>query len=94
MDRLRAIIARVQLFYDPTREPLRRRVYTALTVILGVAVTLGAVTGTMAATLTGVAPVLLMIPAAEAARRHVTPTADPIVDDEPGRHAADREVTV
>lgn len=92
MERVRAIAARIALFYDPTREPLRRRVYTALTVILGVAVTLGALTGTLAATVTGVLPVLLMIPAAESARRMVTPVADPIVDDLPGRHAEDRQV--
>ena len=88
MTTLRAIAARIALFYDPPREPLRRRVYTTLTVIVGVAVTLGALTGTLAATVTGVLPVLLMIPAAESARRKVTPVADPLVDDEPGRHAA------
>lgn len=89
MARLKAIVARIQLFYSPTREPLRRTVYTTLVAILGIAVTAGILTGALAATLTGIGATVLMVPAVEAARRLVTPVKDPIITDEhPGRHEA------
>lgn len=90
MDTLRAIDARVRLFYDPTREPLRRRVYTALLGIVTLAVTAGLITGAVAVAVSGALAAILVVPATEMARRMVTPVADPIIDDTPGRHAVDR----
>ena len=93
MAHIRATVARVRLFYDPTREPLRRRVYSTLLAVVTLAVGAGVITGTVAATLAALAPLVLMVPATEAARRLVTPVADPVVADTPGRHAEDREAT-
>ncbi len=92
MTNLRALVARVRDFYSPAREPLRRRVYTALLMVIGAAVTAGLVTGTVAVTLSGLLPVLLVVPAVEAARQKVTPVAAPVlpINDEPGQHALER----
>lgn len=90
MDRIRTVITRIRIFYDPTREPLRRRVYTSLATLIAVGVTAGAITGAMALSLGGFAAAVLVIPAVEAARSKVTPLTDPVIDDTPGRHAVDR----
>ncbi len=89
MPDVRALIARIKDFYSPAREPLRRRVYTALLMVIGAAVTAGLVTGTVAVTLSGLLPVPLVVPAVEAARQKVTPVAAPVlpITDEPGQHA-------
>jgi hypothetical protein len=87
---LKTYIARVRLFYDPTREPLRRRVYTTLLLVVPFAVTAGILTGSAATGLIGLLPVLLAVPAVEKARSLVTPVADPDLTDAPGKHAADR----
>jgi len=93
MTKLKAAYAKVRLFYDPTREPLRRRVYTAIALILAVTTPLGLITGTMAVTITGIASSVLMGAVAEQIRTLVTPVAapvldEPLVDDDPGAHAA------
>lgn len=88
MDRVRSLYARFCLFFDPTREPLRRRVYTALTLIISASVAGGLLTGAAAVTVTGIASSVLIGAVAEQIRSLVTPVADPIVDDVPGRHAA------
>lgn len=86
------LIAKIRLFYDPTREPLRRRVYTYLLALSALAVTAGLITGSLATGLAGPLATLLAVPVVEKARSLVTPVADPIIDDTPGRHAADRPV--
>lgn len=91
MDRVRALYARIRLFYDPTREPLRRRIYTYLLAIAALAVAAGFITGSLVAGVAGPLATLLAVPVVEKARSLVTPVADPIIDDTPGRHAADRE---
>lgn len=83
------LIARVRLFYDPTREPLRRSVYTSLVLLVPALVTAGILTGAGAASLLGLLPLLLAVPV-EKARSLVTPVADPDLTDPPGKHAADR----
>lgn len=90
MTHLRALIARVKLFYDPTREPLRRSVYTFLLGLVGVAVTLGVITGATAVAVGGPLAALLAVPVVEKARSKVTPVADPDLTDTPGQHALDR----
>ena len=90
MDRLRTALAAIRRFYDPTREPLRRSVYTTLLALAGAAVTLGLITGTVVATIAGPLAVVLAVPAVERARSLVTPVADPAIHDTPGRHATDR----
>ena len=96
MDRIKAIVARVRAFYDPTREPLRRRVYTALSLIVTASVAVGLVTGTAAVTVTGILSSVLVGAVAEQIRQVVTPVAAPClpIDDVPGAHAADREASV
>lgn len=93
MTLLRTLIARVRSFYDPTREPLRRSVYTALLGIVAAAVTFGLITSSVAALVGGPLALLLAVPAVEHARSLVTPVADPIINDTPGKHAVDRVVT-
>jgi len=93
MTTLRALVARVRSFYDPTREPLRRSVYTALLGIVGAAVTLGLITSTVALTIGGPLALVLAVPAVEHARSKVTPVADPIINDTPGKHAAPEETS-
>lgn len=84
------LVARIRYFYDPTREPLRRRVYTTLLLAVPIAVAAGILTGSAAASFLGLLPVLLAVPAVEAARRAVTPVADPDLTDTPGKHSVDR----
>lgn len=89
--RLGAIGPRVREFYSPTREPLRRHVYTTLLAIMGFAVTAGLLTGTTLLAVSGPLAFLLAVPAVEKARSLVTPVAAPVfVDDVPGKHAPDR----
>ncbi len=92
MPALRTLISRVRTFYSPDREPLRRSVYTSLLLVIGVAVTAGLITGTVAATISGLLPVLLVVPAVEAARTRVTPVAAPVLPktDVPGEHSLER----
>lgn len=90
MPDLKDAIERVRLFYDPTREPLRRRVYTALLTLVGVGVAAGIVSGALAVSIGTAGAAVLMVPAVEYARRAVTPIADPNLTDTPGRHAVDR----
>lgn len=84
------LITRIQLFYDPTREPLRRRVYTLLLGIIAAAVAAGLLTGSAVATIPGILTIALAVPAVEKARALVTPVADPDLTDTPGRHSVDR----
>lgn len=89
MAALTAAVAKIRLFFDPTREPLRRRVYSTLVALLAVCGAAGYITGNDVAAVTSIAAVALMVPATESARRLVTPVAAPDLDD-PGKHAADR----
>lgn len=88
---VKAAVRRVRLFYDPTREPLRRRLYSFLLACAALAVASGILTGSTAATVAGPLAVVLAVPVVESARSKVAPVADPIVDDVPGKHAADQE---
>ncbi len=96
MPDLRTLITRVRLFYSPDREPLRRSVYTTILGIVGAAVTLGLITGTVAVAIGAPLAGLLAVPAVEHARSKVTPTAKlqdervVYVNDEPGQHSMDR----
>lgn len=90
MSRLSDVYARVRLFYDPTREPLRRRVYSYLLLVASLAVAAGIITSSAVATIAGPLALVLAVPVVEKARSLVTPVADPIVDDVPGKHAQDR----
>ena len=90
MTSIRALVARVRAFYDPTREPLRRNVYTFLLGIIGVGVTLGVITGATALAVGAPLAALLAVPVVEKARSQVTPVADPDLTDTPGQHALDR----
>ena len=89
MTSLRALVARVQQFYDPTREPLRRSVYTFLLGVAALLASAGLITGTVAIGIGGPLALLLAVPAVEHARSKVTPVADPDLTDTPGRHALD-----
>lgn len=82
------VVRRVRLFYDPTREPLRRRVYSFLLACAALAVAAGILTGSAAATVAGPLAVVLAVPVVESARSKVTPVAAPLLDDDPGKHAA------
>ncbi len=93
MDSVRAIVARVRTFYDPTREPLRRRVYTYLLLVASLAAGAGIITGSVATGLAGPLASLLAVPVVEKARSMVTPVADPIINDTPGKHAVDRVIS-
>lgn len=75
-------LAAVRSFFGK-REPLRRRIYSALVVVLAAAVATGYLTGEEAAAITGTACSLLVIPAAEMARSQVSPTR-------PAKHRAKR----
>lgn len=88
MTRVNDLIARIRLFYSPTREPLRRRVYGALLGLVTLGVTAGLISGALAVSIGSAGAAILVVPAVEYARRAVTPVADPIIDDEPGKHAA------
>jgi len=90
MTRVNDLVARVRLFYSPLREPLRRRVYTALLGIVGVGVTVGLISGALALSIGTAGAAILAVPAVEYARKAVTPVAAPVVpiDDDPGQHAA------
>lgn len=90
MTRVNDLIARIRLFYSPLREPLRRRVYTALLAIVTLGVTVGVISGALAVAIGSAGAAVLAVPAVEYARRAVTPVAAPVVpiDDEPGQHAA------
>ncbi len=88
MARLRAVYARIRTFYDPTREPLRRRVYTYLLLVASLAAGAGIITGSVATGLAGPLALVLAVPVVEKARSLVTPVADPDLTDTPGRHAA------
>jgi hypothetical protein len=90
MDTLRDAVARVRLFYDPTREPLRRRVYTYLLAVTALAVGAGLIASSVPLAIAGPLASLLAVPVVEKARGMVTPVADPIIDDTPGKHAEDR----
>ena len=90
MDRLQALVTRVRLFYDPTREPLRRSVYTTLLGLATLGATLGIISGTAALAVAVPLAALLAVPAVEHARSKVTPVEDPDLTDTPGRHAVDR----
>lgn len=70
------MIARIRLFFDATREPLRRRVYAMLGLLLAVGVSAGYLTDNVATTVTALAATALMVPATEAARRKVTPDGE------------------
>lgn len=91
MPRITDLITRVRLFYDPTREPLRRRVYTLLLGIVATAITAGILTGSAAVAAPGLLALVLAVPAVEKARSLVTPVADPDLTDTPGRHSPDRK---
>ncbi len=90
MPHFRALVARVQQFYDPTREPLRRSVYTFLLGVAALAATMGLITGTVAIGIGGPLALLLAVPAVEHARTKVTPVAAPDLSDDPGQHSLDR----
>lgn len=83
-------VNRIRRFYDPTREPLRRRVYTLFLGILATAITAGILTGSAAVAAPGILALVLAVPAVESARSLVTPVADPDLTDTPGAHAVDR----
>ncbi|WP_394620960.1 hypothetical protein JNUCC0626_18255 [Lentzea sp. JNUCC 0626] len=83
MSRLADIAAKIRLFYDPTREPLRRHVYTTLLGLVAFAVAAGLVTGSVATALIGPLALVLAVPAVERARAQVSPVAG----DKPGKHA-------
>lgn len=89
-DRLRLVYDRIRLFYDPTREPLRRRVYTYLLALAALAVGAGVIASSVPLALAGPLATLLAVPVVEKARNLVTPVAAPDLSDTPGRHAADR----
>ncbi len=93
MDSVRAIVARVRTFYDPTREPLRRRVYAYLLLVASLAAGAGIITGSVATSLAGPLALVLAVPVVEKARSKVTPVADPIINDTPGKHAVDRVIS-
>lgn len=57
-----------------TREPVRVRVYTALTLLSGYLVTRGVLTGNDAAFVAAILVPVLGVPAVESARARVTPT--------------------
>lgn len=90
MDHIAALIARIRLFYDPTREPLRRRVYTYLLLIAGMAASAGLIAGSLPVVLAGPLAAALAVPVVEKARSLVTPVAAPDLTDTPGRHSTDR----
>lgn len=77
------IVAAIRRFYDPTHEPLRRRVYTALLALAALAVTVGLVAGSAVTAIAGPLSLLLTVPAVESARSQVTPAARPaeVADD-------------
>lgn len=83
-------LRRVRLFYDPTREPLRRRVYTFLLAIAAIAVGAGLIASSVPLAIAGPLASLLAVPVVEKARSLVTPVAYPDLTDTPGRHAVDR----
>lgn len=87
---LAALIHRIRLFYDPTREPLRRRVYTYLLAVAALGAAFGLVSGVLAVTIAVPLATILAVPAVEKARSLVTPVADPDLTDTPGKHATDR----
>lgn len=87
------MLDRIRLFFDPSREPLRRNLYAALAGIIGLAVTAGLITSTAAVAVTGILSAVLIGAVGEYIRTLVTPyhpTEE--LEDEPGQHAADREL--
>lgn len=87
---LKDVVTRVRTFYDPTREPLRRRVYTYLLALAALAVGAGLIASSVPLAIAGPLASLLAVPVVEKARSLVTPVADPDLTDTPGRHAVDR----
>ncbi len=84
------MVDRIRLFFDPTREPLRRRVYTALAAVVTFAVTAGLITASVGVAVTGVLSAVLIGAVAEQVRKLVTPYVP--IDDSPGKHAEDRSL--
>lgn len=68
-------------FLSKDSEPLRRYLYGVGVVILGLLVTLGVVTDTVALAIGGVLSAALLVPAVEVARSKVTPVTEQPADD-------------